>query len=485
MLYPQAERRVQEDYLSALQAGAVTPASSLIGSLNFILLFGWLLVCRSVSDLTYQRSRLLVLIAIAYISLWNLMYTRSIGVLGSIGVGLSSALCTILAINLVLLHDPRSFKRLVLQPASRTLTTNTPTHLKQDANVHDEQGPNLILMWEPMPTLVWRRLFWVMDLITSFRSVHWSWNSSSSSSHPSLSNMCSTRTASFLRNGSHFLIDYFLIDVIKCLMIADPYFIGYSMRRSSPLIAPYITSPLRLYSYRMLLGAAGAYIAIDLIFAFAVLLQINILGPSVLGLNASSVTFLPLWGSPRALLRKGLKGFWGETWHQLLRMHLVSVGNAVADFLLQSDGSGPCGCPSADQQQHGCVKPSAVRQRILVVTVFLLSGVLHACASYTLLGPTRPWVPFLFFALQPLGMAIQSACSQYFVGSYLCDSLGPWKTVVCQGTNFGFTILWLWAWSGMFLDDMTNGGIWLFEPIPISLLRGLGFSREDKKFWCW
>lgn len=487
MSYSQAEQRVQNDYLSALQAGAVTPASSVIGSLNFILLIGWLLACRSVSDLTFQRSRLLVFVGIAYISLWNLVYTRSIGVVGSVGVGLNSAVCTILAVNFVLLHDPRSFKRLILQPAAGALTANGPTDLKRDADVHDERGPKFILTWEPMPKLIWRRLFWVLDLITGFRGVHWSWNPSPSPPyHLSLSNACSSRTASFPRNGSHFLMDYFLIDLIKCLMIADPYFIGYPPRRPPPHIAPYITSPLGLYSYRMLLAAVGVYIAIDLVFAFAVLLQVNILGPSVLGLNASPVTFPPLWGSPRAVLRKGLKGFWGETWHQMFRMHFVTVGDAVAKFLLRDDDPGSCGRPSADKRRHGCLEPSVARLRIRVVTVFLLSGALHACASYTLLGPTRPWVPFLFFALQPLGMAIQSACSQHFVGSYLCDSPGHWKTLlVRQGSNFGFAILWLWAWSGMFLDDMTNGGIWLFEPIPISLIRGLGFSKEDKRFWCW
>ncbi|KAH0562368.1 hypothetical protein GP486_002934 [Trichoglossum hirsutum] len=284
MLYSQAEQRVQNDYLSALQAGAVTPASSVIGSLNFILLIGWLLACGSVSDLTFQRSRWLVFVGITYISLWNLVYTRSIGVLGSLGVGLNSALCTTLAVNFVLLHDPRSFKRLILQPAAGTLTANRPTDLKRDADVHDEQGPKFVLTWEPMPKLIWRRLFWVLDLITGLRGVHWSWGPSPSTPyHSSLSDACSRRTASFLRNGSHFLIDYFLIDLIKCLMIADPYFIGYSARKPPLHIARYITSPLGLYTYRMLLGAAGAFIAIDLIFTFAVLLQVNILGPSVAG----------------------------------------------------------------------------------------------------------------------------------------------------------------------------------------------------------
>lgn len=333
---------MQNDYLSALQAGAVTPVSSVLGSLNFILLISWLLVCPSVSERTFQWSRLPVSIGIAYLSLWNLLYTRSIGVVGSIGVGLNSALCTLLAVNFVLLHDPRAFKRLILQPATEALTAKAQIDLKRDANEDDERDPKFILTWEPMPKLIWRRLFWVLDLITSLRGVHWSWSPSPTNPqyHPSLSNVCLGGTPSFSRNGSRLLIHYFLIDLIKCLMIADPYFVDYPSPRPPPHIAPYITSPLALYSYRMLLAAAGVYIAIDLIFAFAVLLQVNVLGPGVLGLNGSPATFPPLWRSPRAVFSKGLRGFWGETWHQMFRLHFGSIGDAISDLLLPNGDPG-------------------------------------------------------------------------------------------------------------------------------------------------
>ncbi len=169
------------------------------------------------------------------------------GVVGSISVGLNSALCTILAVNFVLLHDPISFKRLILPPTAGALTAKGHSNLKRDANVYDERPPKFNLTWEPMPILIWRRLFWVLDLITGVRGVHCSWNPSPSlSHHPCLSNACSGGTASFSRNGSHFLIDYFLIDLIKCLMNADPYFISYPSPRLQPHTAPYITSHLAL-----------------------------------------------------------------------------------------------------------------------------------------------------------------------------------------------------------------------------------------------
>jgi hypothetical protein len=34
-------------------------------------------------------------------------------------------------------------------------------------------------------------------------------------------------------------------------------------------------------------------------------------------------------------------------------------------------------------------------------------------------------------------------------------------------------------------DDFARGGVWLFEPIPVSPLRGLGFGQEGDRWWCW
>ncbi|TKA71366.1 hypothetical protein B0A49_04375 [Cryomyces minteri] len=44
-----------------------------------------------------------------------------------------------------------------------------------------------------------------------------------------------------------------------------------------------------------------------------------------------------------------------------------------------------------------------------------------------------------------------------------------WKVV-----NFAFVHVWFYYTSPLLVDDFAKGGIWLFEPIPISPLRGLG-----------
>jgi len=275
-----------------------------------------------------------------------------------------------------------------------------------------------------------------------------------------------------------------LNDLVKCLMIADPFFIHYPGRQAPAHIAPYITSTYGLYTYRMLLCASGVFLAIDLISSFTKLLQVNILGPSMLGLNASLTLFPPVWGSPFALANKGIRGFWGETWHQMFRKQFVSIGDTAADFFLTNEKSFN-GFGKPRKAQDGQLNPSGARFRVRVLTVFLLAGILHAAASYTLLGPTRPWASFLFFAVQPLGMAIQSVGSQLFVVSFSSRAASRWKVLLGQCTNLMFTIIWLWATSGLLLNDLTSGGTWIFEPIPVSFIRGMGFSKEDQRFWCW
>jgi hypothetical protein len=471
MSYAQAEQEVRAQYLALRQTGTVIPANSGVDSLNLVLLLGWLLACPLMTDSSFRRSRMPVFGGIVTSSIWNLCHVRSIGVVGSIGVGLNSALFTILAINFVLLYDPRNFKRLVLRPTGQTTETTEPADLKR-GHIHDTQDSIVPLAWEPMPRSPPRRLFWILDLVTSMRGVNWSWNPSPSPSYPqSLRVARSNRSATFVRTFSRFLVDYFFIDLVKCLMIADPYFLGSTTQELTPRLSTFVTSPLALYSYRLVLGMVGAYLAIDLQYTSATLIQVNILGSSVLGLNASPVLFPPLWGSPRAVLRKGLRGFWGETWHQIFRMHFVSIGDAFADGLL----------PRAHTKSS---KSSSARRWIRAVVVFLISGVLHACASYTLLGPTRPWRSFLFFALQPVGLATQSLCSQLYRGSSLERMLGSARIAVRQASNLAFTILWLWATGGMLLEDLSSGGMWMFEPVPFSVLRGFGFS-EDKRVWCW
>ena len=283
-----AEQSFQTDNGTLPRDAVTTPAASLMSSLNLLLLIGWLLAFPSLSNLRFQQSRLIVFWCIVFISIWNILFTRCAGSIESINVGLNAGFGTILAVNFMLLHDPRCFKRLVLQPRGPKSTQND-----------DDRNLGSLVTWEPAPKLLWRRLFWVLDLITSFRAVHWSWESSLSPSHsPLLSKayLASRHKSTLYRNVCRFVTAYIVIDTVKCLMIVDPYFNGFPTETAPPYLAPYITSSTALYTYRTLLAAAGVFIAVEVEYALAVLVQVNILGPKLIGLNASPAAFCKHWG---------------------------------------------------------------------------------------------------------------------------------------------------------------------------------------------
>lgn len=481
MSFAQALQRRQHDYNLAVATRGLRPAPSIESCLNLIILVGWLLASCRLSPTAYQRWRWLAFLGVLVTSAWSIQNCRSIGIVGSIGVGLNAAICTMFAINFILLHDPRTFQRLTLRSNHRN-TVKSHQESKGRAGTTNE-STTYSLEWEAMPESITYRLLWIVDLLTSLRRVHWSGFTSKPLSSVSCTRLSRPdRTASLPQNITRFFLDYVLLDLIKSIMITDPYFLGDDRRTTPPHLAAYIKSPAVLYTYRIIIAVLGIYAIIDLLFISAVLLQVHLLGSDVLGINASPSMFPQFWGDISAVFERGLRGFWGETWHQLFRPHFVSIADVVASILVP-------GKPADRTRPDHTVKRERVAQlrgqafnAIRVTTVFLLSGALHACGSYTLPGPTRPWAIFLFFAIQPAGMAVQH------MFQYCVDVVPlPARTEphFHKVANLTFTLTWLWMSAGLIFDDFSTGGVWLLEPIPVSLIRGLGYSKEDRRFWCW
>ena len=52
--------------------------------------------------------------------------------------------------------------------------------------------------------------------------------------------------------------------------------------------------------------------------------------------------------------------------------------------------------------------------------------------------------------------------------------------------NFIFILTWFYHTGPLIADDLARGGIWMFEPIPLRLLRGgLGLGVKGDGWWCW
>ena len=56
-----------------------------------------------------------------------------------------------------------------------------------------------------------------------------------------------------------------------------------------------------------------------------------------------------------------------------------------------------------------------------------------------------------------------------------------WPELVRKIGNAGFVVLWLYFTGPLLADDFARAGVWLFEPVPVSFVRG--FMGEG--WWKW
>jgi len=192
---------------------------------------------------------------------------------------------------------------------------------------------------------------------------------------------------------------------------------------------------------------------------------VGILGPKVVGTRGEAwMNPADMFGDFNHVLDSGLAGWWGAWWHQTFRVTFQQPG----DWLVAS---------------LGLKQRSITGKLVSTWMAFFLSGVLHASGSYTQLGDTHPFTgPMAFFMLQALGVTVQMTLVQ------LLKSAGVTQHVpksIRRIANLVITIGWLYFTAPLLVDDFARGGIWLFEPVPISIFRGLGLGPKGAGWWCW
>jgi hypothetical protein len=335
--------------------------------------------------------------------------------------------------------------------------------------------------WQSYPDNLKDRIPWVLDLIINFRGPGWSWaipplpspptyvmtqlnNPVDPSSKTSRSSIGLQRydTFSALARARlpQFIIGYFVLDILKVTMLHDPYFIFGPTTYRLPSYLQGL-SPLTLRFIRQALSSFSIILSLEMVFLLAPIGFSLILGPQVLGLRAEPWYYPTTWGSFSMILNKGLNGLWGSWWHQTFRFAF----SAPSNFLIN----------------NGYIKAKSIASRMgALFFAFGISGLLHSGGSISQFPPTNPYQAPIFFMLQALGIFLQTtACS------ILHPLIKNFPHPIRQAGNFLFVFGWLF-WTGWWLtDDFARGGIWLYEPIPVSPLRGLGFGERDAGWWCW
>ncbi|TGJ86949.1 hypothetical protein E0Z10_g1795 [Xylaria hypoxylon] len=348
--------------------------------------------------------------------------------------------------------------------------------------------PEYEYYWQeyPIDASFWTRLDWAFDIVSSFRLTGWNWAPSClppykppprigecqlpleyglHKSKQGYERILSRGKLIVFRWFFNFIPSYIIVDLCATLITADPYFI-VGPEHNYPLPAHLASlHPVLLSLQRTMLSFVGIYFALQYAFNAGVIL-LALYCPPILGFRAHPWHLPSSTGSFTQVLDRGLSGFWGAWWHQTFR-----VGFSALTRWLVQHGYLPSSRRSGDGGR------AMITSLVGAIIAFAQSGLIHSAGSYTSVPVTHYWGPPLFFALSGLGTILQSMFLHLL--QHRTERLPRW---VSRLGNFAFVFLWLWAISWLLLDDFGRCGIWLWEPVPISLARAAGLGA-DRRVW--
>lgn len=252
---------------------------------------------------------------------------------------------------------------------------------------------------------------------------------------------------------------YLIIDVLATFMTQDPYFIlgpnDLPLPHKLAAMNPFVLSLRRTF-----FSFVAVIVALRLAWDFGAVL-IALLGPPVLGFRAHPWHLPSMTGSFTQVLDRGLSGFWGSWWHQTFRFGF----SAPTKWLIH----------------NGYVKEKSTAATVVgALVAFVTSGFLHGTGSYTTIPETNVWGPPTFFFLSGVGTSLQSTLSKR-----LKKQIEKQPRWVRRAGNLLFTMIWLHISSKFLLDDFGRCGIWLWEPVPFSLTRALGYGIKGDTWSRW
>ena len=264
-----------------------------------------------------------------------------------------------------------------------------------------------------------------------------------------------------------FLTRYLILDILKVALMHDPYFLSLGPSYPLPTKFPAVLAahPLLLRFTRLIAVFFIVRFALEIIFAACALLTCGLLGPRYLGLRAAPHHYAPFYGPFNAVAAQGLAGFWGVHWHQLLRAGLEAPGASLVKW-------------------RGWSPRSARAKFTTAGGAFLCSACVHASGRYMATGMTEPggWKSAAFFTLQIVGVVGEAVIVEAWKRTGFRDGASGW---VRQGLTFALVAAWLLLTAPLFADDVARGGVFLFEPVPISAVRAVGFGGKDGSIWRW
>lgn len=335
--------------------------------------------------------------------------------------------------------------------------------------------------WQPYPDALGERLAWVLDLTFSIRGRGWSFSIPTNPALPedvaaSLGEAVSESDKGLTsRTGIKcfrtrrelaryvipmFILCYLILDVCKFQIIHDPFYRTGDDSLPAPAylegFSPFLVNRIRRNTLALALVTFIQFHTLLVPIVASLLL-----GPSILGIRGEPWMYVTTWGNASIILDKGLAGYWGSWWHQTFRAGLTAPTN----YLIRK----------------GWLRGNSIASQLVGITIaFIISGAMHAAGSFMHVLPTRPERQLTFFLIQIVAVIVQTlSCA---VLRPLIERLPLWARRTGNGL---LTYMWLYTTGPLFMNDMSAGGTWMYEPVLVSPLRWMGLGPKGYGWWTW
>ena len=378
----------QDAYSNLLASGHYSPFVYPWDALGASLLFLAILILPRIPIQYKTPAKLATAIWIFYSGVQTLFKARCLGLANGYGIGLNFAWTMIITVVLLFCNDVgNDFKRLEWRgvtgeetphPSGSANGSATGSEVLQGAGhtkrrVYGVYGPAVsvndgvpakpvtnpyFLIWQGYPSLLLHRVEWTVDLMTTFRGVGWNWRiptcppldipvrdpEGKLQPHNTASNSLATSTSVSLPTVRQlqltalrdFVSHYLILDLLKTVMITDPYFMGIS-GLSSPSPWPFLSSSetptiavsLLIRFTRLIISISGVLSALTFIFSLSPLFFIGVTSTLIPSQYIRRITrspilepslYPPYWQSVATVANGGLAALWSKSWHQLFRL---------------------------------------------------------------------------------------------------------------------------------------------------------------------
>lgn len=374
----------------------------------------------------------------------------------------------------------RTVRHVMAQSAEANGGTEKTAMSDTSGNRASHSKNSIEYYWQPFPLhSLSERFWWVLELASALRGIGWNWQVPGLSSPipgvedqldlgkmvpskdapystgPNGNRTYHSRTALLRHHLAVYAVGYWAVDILTAIMKKDAYFRGF-IDSPPPDYLPLIlrSSAVAVRAYRISLSFIIVLSNMQNMASFLLVLAVGILGQKYGGNWGEPWAYPDLFGSARMVLEKGLRGFWGGTWHQLLRVILDAPFQSMSGSL-------------------GLNKSSTATKMLRLAIVFAISGLFHAAGSYTQAGPTNPVTGmFAFFALQPIGIGLEMLAEHFLKRLSIaghCPRMLRW----CA--NLTYVLLWAYCTVPLALDDAARGGYFLQPAVLVSAMSKLGY----------